>query len=282
MLRTLAVGNAASSAPNRAAAEMTTSRGVMPASSARRAAVSRRSSLITAASASGFTPLSVRPTSTAKVSRSRPVCSSCEMSYSTAHKDERQCSASRRCQRPTAEPSRVKAGGRAESRRRYRGVARSAHRQESPRADAPCPVLQCTSLPGEAAWASNKKSPHCEHVCALTRAFPFRLAVFRTADSRLSIFCWPRSRWRRRPRRRRPNTRSKYACEREMEVTLSRDAARLMGTLKDMMDLATSEDGISIGLPCPRSHGLDASDGVQPERQLLNDPDQSPMPSSLT
>ena len=140
MLRTLAVGNAASSAPNRAAAEMTTSRGVMPASSARRAAVSRRSSLITAASASGFTPLSVRPTSTAKVSRSRPVCSSCEMSYSTAHKDERQCSASRRCQRPTAEPSRVKAGGRAESRRRYRGVARSAHRQESPRADAPCPV----------------------------------------------------------------------------------------------------------------------------------------------
>ena len=124
--------------------------------------------------------------------------------------------------------------------------------------------------------------PICEHVCALTRAFPFRLAVFRTADSRLSIFCWPRSRWRRRPRRRRPNTRSKYACEREMEVTLSRDAARLMGTLKDMMDLATSEDGISIGLPCPRSHGLDASDGVQPERQLLNDPDQSPMPSSLT
>ena len=28
------------------------------------------------------------------------------------------------------------------------------------------------------------------------------------------------------------------------EVTLSRDAARLMGTLKDLMDLATSEDGI--------------------------------------
>ena len=28
------------------------------------------------------------------------------------------------------------------------------------------------------------------------------------------------------------------------EVTLSRDAARLMGTLNDLMDLATSEDGI--------------------------------------
>ena len=28
------------------------------------------------------------------------------------------------------------------------------------------------------------------------------------------------------------------------EVTLSQDAARLMGTLKDLMDLATSEDGI--------------------------------------
>jgi hypothetical protein len=28
------------------------------------------------------------------------------------------------------------------------------------------------------------------------------------------------------------------------EVTLSHDAARLMGTLKDLMDLATSEDGI--------------------------------------
>ena len=28
------------------------------------------------------------------------------------------------------------------------------------------------------------------------------------------------------------------------EVTLSRDAARLMGTFKDLMDLATSEDGI--------------------------------------
>ena len=27
------------------------------------------------------------------------------------------------------------------------------------------------------------------------------------------------------------------------EVTLSRDAARLMGTLKDLMDLAASEDG---------------------------------------
>ena len=57
-----------------------------------------------------------------------------------------------------------------------------------------------------------------------------------------------------RPRRRRPNTRSKYACEREMEVTLSRDAARLMGTLKDMMDLATSEDGISIGLSHAHDH----------------------------
>ena len=43
-------------------------------------------------------------------------------------------------------------------------------------------------------------------------------------------------------------------CEREMEVTLSRDAARLMGTLKDMMDLATSEDGISIGLSHAHDH----------------------------
>ena len=38
------------------------------------------------------------------------------------------------------------------------------------------------------------------------------------------------------------------------EVTLSRDAARLMGTLKDMMDLATSEDGISIGLSHAHDH----------------------------
>ena len=43
-------------------------------------------------------------------------------------------------------------------------------------------------------------------------------------------------------------------CEREMEVTLSRDAARLMGTLKDMMDHATSEDGISIGLSHAHDH----------------------------
>ena len=39
-----------------------------------------------------------------------------------------------------------------------------------------------------------------------------------------------------------------------MEVTLSRDASRLMGTLKDMMDLATSEDGISIGLSHAHDH----------------------------
>ena len=32
-------------------------------------------------------------------------------------------------------------------------------------------------------------------------------------------------------------------------VMLSRDAARLMGTLKDLMDLATSEDGI-YPMPC--------------------------------
>ena len=56
------------------------------------------------------------------------------------------------------------------------------------------------------------------------------------------------------PTAKKANTRSKYACEREMEVTLSRDAARLMGTLKDMMDLATSEDGISIGLSHAHDH----------------------------
>ena len=33
------------------------------------------------------------------------------------------------------------------------------------------------------------------------------------------------------------------------EVTLSRDAARLMGTLNDLMELATSEDGIYPKMP---------------------------------
>ena len=49
------------------------------------AADSRRSSLTTAASASGFTPDSVSPTSTVRVARSRPVWSNSEMSKRTAH-----------------------------------------------------------------------------------------------------------------------------------------------------------------------------------------------------
>jgi hypothetical protein len=49
------------------------------------------------------------------------------------------------------------------------------------------------------------------------------------------------------------------------EVTLLRDAARLMGTLKDLMDLATSEDGIYPMPTIINDHGLDASDGVDPD-----------------
>lgn len=53
------------------------------------AADSRRSSRTTAARASGLTPCSVSPTRTDSVSLSSPVCSSCEMSYRTAHAQRR-------------------------------------------------------------------------------------------------------------------------------------------------------------------------------------------------
>ena len=56
------------------------------------------------------------------------------------------------------------------------------------------------------------------------------------------------------------------------EVTLSRDAARLTGTLKDLMDLATSEDGI---YPMPTIMASTLQMVCK-----LNDPDLYTWPSS--
>eukprot|EP00322_Chrysochromulina_rotalis_P004061 CAMPEP_0115831934 /NCGR_PEP_ID=MMETSP0287-20121206/2394_1 /TAXON_ID=412157 /ORGANISM="Chrysochromulina rotalis, Strain UIO044" /LENGTH=99 /DNA_ID=CAMNT_0003285295 /DNA_START=289 /DNA_END=584 /DNA_ORIENTATION=+ len=87
MLRPL--GNADISAARLDEAETAGIAKPAPSVSARSAADSLRSSFTTVASASGLTPLSVNPTSTARVSRSSPVCSSCEISNSTSNVSSR-------------------------------------------------------------------------------------------------------------------------------------------------------------------------------------------------